>query len=173
MSPLIKVPLRYGLIAGVLGIILTILLYYFVQHPLLVSPYMDFRIFIFGVFIFFALKELRDFSFGGVLYFWQGMIGAFVLTLVFAFIGSAGLVLFIHFEGEFLTSYVRLFQEQLRGMPPEMIDKIGKDVYERNLELLPTTNAMGLAYTWFVQSLVIAFFISIVLSVILRRQPKT
>lgn len=173
MTPLVKVPFRYGAIAGVLGLVLTITLYYTVAHPLLIPPYLDFRIFVLGVFIYFSARELRDYYFGGVLYFWQGMIASLILTLVFALIGALGLQIFMQFNDGFLTSYIRLVEERMREIPPEMIESIGKDVFERNLALLPSTNPSALAFTWFAQSLVISFFISIVLSVILRRQPKT
>jgi len=173
MSPLIKVPLRYGAIAGVLGLILLITLYYLIQHPFLVPIYMDFRIFLFGIFIFFTLKELRDWHFGGILYFWQGLVSAFLFTLVFATTASVGLLIFTGLEPEFLQSYISLTIEQLKQLPADVVEKIGKDVYDRNLQLLPATNAFDLVSLYFMQSLLISLFISIILSVILRRQPKT
>lgn len=173
MSPLVKVPLRYGLIAALLGLALVITLYYLILHPFLVPIYMDFRIFLFGIFIFFTLKELRDWHYGGMLYFWQGLISAFLFTLVFAATASIGLLIFMSLEPEFLQSYISLTVEQLKQLPADVVEKIGKDVYERNLQLLPATNAFDLASLYFMQSLLISLFISIILSVILRRQPKT
>lgn len=173
MSPLIKVPVRFGLIAGLLGLVLVITLYYLILHPFVVPIYMDFRIFIFGIFIFFTLKELRDWHYGGILYFWQGLISAFLFTLVFAATASIGLLIFISLVPEFLQTYISLTVEQLKQLPADVVEKIGKDVYDRNLALLPATNAIDLASLYFMQSLLISLFISIILSVILRRQPKT
>ena len=50
---------------------------------------------------------------------------------------------------------------------------MGKEIYERNLAELPTTNISRLTITYFIHGLVIGFFVNIILSVILRRQPKT
>lgn len=171
MKPLVKVPLKYGSIAGALGALLVIGLYYLGRHPFVIPVFLDFRIFLFGVFIFFTLKELRDYWFGGVLYFWQGLIGSFLFTLMFAIISSLGIAVFGNVVSGFVADYITLTIEQVKSLPPEVIEKIGKDIYERNLEMLPATNAFDLALLYFTQSFMISFFISIVLSVILRRQP--
>jgi len=173
MRPLFQVPLKYGAIAGVLGAILVIGLYYLGRHPFLIPVFFDFRIFLFGVFIFFTLKELRDYYYQGVLYFWQGIIGSFFFTVVFATIAAGLLAIFIAIVPGFLTAYIEQSIEQIKGLPADIIERIGKDVYERNLKLLPSTNGFDLALLYFTQSFMIAFFISIILSVILRRQPKT
>lgn len=171
MKPLVKVPLKYGSIAGVLGALLVIGLYYLGRHPFVIPVFLDFRIFVFGVFIFFTLKELRDYWYGGVLYFWQGLIGSLLFTLMFALIASLGIVVFASIFSGFVADYITLTVEQLKSLPSEVIERIGKDSYERNLEMLPATNAFDLALLYFTQSLMISFFISIILSVILRRQP--
>jgi hypothetical protein len=173
MKPLVAVPLKYGAIAGVLGIVVVLGLYYLGKHPFLFPVYTDFRIFLFGVFIFFTLKELRDFNYGGVLYFWEGLIGSFIFTAAFAIIASAGVGIFSSLVHDFVTSYISMSVEQLKALPADVIARIGKDVYERNLAMLPTTNAFDLAMLYCVQCFMIGFFISIILSVILRRQPKT
>ena len=173
MPPIIRVPLKYGLIAGILGTVLVLLFYYLVQHPFLIPVFLDFRIFIFGIFIFFTLKEIRDFHYGGILYFWQGLLSSLMFTFVFGLLSSACIAFFIAIEPHFLESYITLSIEQLRALPPDIVERIGKEVYERNLELLPATNGLDLAFLYFTQSFLISFFISIILSVILRSQPKT
>jgi hypothetical protein len=173
MKPLVKVPLKYGVIAAVVGTGLVILLYYLNQHPFLINIVMDFRVILFGIFIFFSLKELRDYHQDGILYFWQGLIGSFIFVATFAVLASGMIAVFITIVPEFLQSYILLATERVKSLPPEVIKQIGKDVYERNLVLLPSTNVFDLASLYFWQSFMIGLFISIILSVILRRQPKT
>lgn len=172
MNPLIKVPLRYGLLAGTVGSILLIALYYLGRHPLLIPPYADFRIILFVVFILFTLRELRDYHYNGILYFWQGIIASFIFTVCFAVVTGIFIVSFMQLVPAFLSDYVSLTLEQLRTLPEEAIEKIGKDVYERNIEMLPSTNGVMLGLTYVFQSFVISLFISIILSVTLRRQLK-
>jgi hypothetical protein len=173
MRPFFKVPVSYGAIAGVLGFLLLIGLYYTVQHPFAIPVHLDFRIFLFGIFIFFALKELRDVHQKGVLYFSEGSIASFLFIATFALISSVGIIIFAVAEPEFVNSYIRLKVDFLKNLPADIVEKIGKDVVESNLKLLPATNAFDLAMLYFWQSFMIGAFISIILSVILRRQPKT
>src|SRR5882762_9941353 len=84
--PWVAVAVRNGLIAGVVGMMMFLGLYFLGRHPFLIPPYMDFRIFLFGVLLFFTLKEFRDYFQEGVLYFWQGMFMSLIFTAVFALI---------------------------------------------------------------------------------------
>lgn len=172
MNPMVKVPVVFGAIAGVLGGGLAIGLYYFGPHPFMIQPYADFRILLFGVFIFFTLKELREIHFNGVLYFSQALLASFVFLVVFALIGSTLIGSFAALNEKFLTDYIGQKSSELRNLPADIIEKIGKEYYDRNLATLPSTNSFDLATIYFTQSFAIGIFISIILSVLLRRQPK-
>lgn len=167
-----KVCARYGAIAGLLGVVLLISLYYFGKHPFLIPVFFDFRIILLGIFIFFALKEYRDAHNQGVLYFWEGMIGSLTFVVAFAGVGAVAILIFTTLKNDFLTSYIQLTIEQVKMLPPEIVEKIGKDVVERNISELPDTKVIDLSKLYIFQSFVIGFFISIIISVILRRQPK-
>lgn len=171
-SPLLSVSLRYGAVCGVLALALLVVTYYIGRHPLMISPYLDFRILLFAVFIFFTLKEVRDYYQEGALYFWQGLIGSVLVVVVATIIAAIGIQIFGSLEKEFVVSYVEQMTAYLKTFPKEDIDRIGKEVYDRNLEQLPATNSSILAFTYFMQGLVIGFFVSIIVSAILRKQPK-
>jgi hypothetical protein len=169
---LVKVSFRYGLAAGILAFILLLVLYYLGQHPLLISPFLDFRVLMFGIFIFFALREFRDFHQAGVLHLWQGMFGGTIVIFTATLVASACMYLFGTFDDQFVNSYIVQITAYVKSFPAEDIERIGKDIYERNLTALPSTNIAALAITYFMQGLVIGFFVNIILSVILRKQPK-
>lgn len=173
MNPLVKVALRYGLLAGIIGSALLIGLYYMDRHPFLIPVYIDFRIILFGILIFFTLREVRDYYQNGVMYFWQGFLASFLFTLAYAIVSSVVLVVFMELVPAFVSDYITLSVAQLKSLPSEVIESIGKDVYERNLKMLPETDADDLGSLYFLQSFLISLFISIILSVILRRQPQT
>ena len=172
LSPVVKVSARYGAIAGVLCIGLVISLFYMDKHPVLVNPFLDFRVFVFSVLLYFSLKEIRDFYQDGLLHFWQGMGGSLLFLAASALISSSGILLFGSWQPAFVSDYVMQFTQQIQNLPPETVERIGKDVIERNLKALPETTLGNLAslYAW--QTFQIGFFISIIISVILRRQPK-
>lgn len=173
MKTLMKVSARYGAGAGILASILLVVMYYFGPHPLLISPFLDFRILLFGIFVFFTLKEFRDYYHEGFLYFWQAMLGGLTVILLATIITSFFLWLFGSYEKEFVDSYVTQITAYIKSFPQEDIDRIGKEIYERNLRALPATNIFDLTQTYFMQGIIIGFFVNIILSVILRRQPKT
>lgn len=172
MKTLVKISLRYGVIAAAIGSVFLIGLFYMHRHPLLIPVFTDSRLIVFGIFIFFTLREIRDHYQNGILYFWQGMISSFLFTLSFAMVTSLVMLVFIGAVPDFLHNYITLSIEQLESLPAEVIERIGKDVYDRNLAMLPATNGRDLAFLYFWQSFMISLFISIILSVILRRQPK-
>ena len=106
------------------------------------------------------------------MYFWQGMLGGFFVIFIATMITSFLLWLFGSWKEEFVVSYIAQITTYLKSFPKEDIERIGKEVYERNLNALPTTNILDLTQTYFMQGIIIGFFVNVILSVILRRQPK-
>jgi hypothetical protein len=119
------------------------------------------------------LKEFRDYEQGGELYFAQAMIGGFAVIMIMTTITSIMVQVFGTFEKNFVTTYIEQVMSYLKSFSKEDIERVGKEVYDRNLAELPTTNISKLTITYFVHGMVIGFFVNIILSVILRRQPKT
>lgn len=172
IPPIIRLPKFYGFIGGVLGFVLLIILYYIDRHPFLVPVFFDFRVLLFGIFLYFILKELRDYYFGGLLFFWQAMIACFLFVITFGVVSSLLIWIFALNVPDFVIQYVELATNQLKTFPKETIDQIGKDVYDKNMAMLPTTKGSDLALLYFIQCFGIGLFVSIILSVILRRQPQ-
>jgi len=170
---LLFLSVRNGLIAGVLGFCLLLALYFMGRHPFLFPIYFDFRLILLSVFIVMTLKEFRDDFQEGILYFGQAMFSSFIFTLVFALTVSFLIWALCLMMPAFLTSYIETATEQLQSIQPAVIEQLGKDAYERNLNKLPATNGSDLAVDYFVKTFIISFFISVIISVILRRQPKT
>src|SRR5690606_40385607 len=73
LKPLLFICVRYSLIAGGLMVLFFVLTYYTGHHPLMIAPFLDFRIVLFGMFIFFALREFRERFNYGTLHFYQGI----------------------------------------------------------------------------------------------------
>jgi hypothetical protein len=171
--PLVAVPLRNGMIAGILGMIMLLGLYYLGRHPFLVPVFFDFRIILFGVMLFYTLKEFREYYQNGMLLFWQGMVMSFVFAMVFALVASLLVWAFASWKPEFVREFVTLYRQQVTAAPPpQVIDKMGKEAFEKSLTALDATSAGDVAWLYWKQSVILSFFVSIILSVILRRQPK-
>jgi hypothetical protein len=172
-SPLFKIPFRYGLIGGAIASIVIAVLYFFGSHPFLIPVVFDFRIILFGVFIFFSLKELRDYYLQGLLFFWQGMIGSFVFITISAIIGSFFTWGFARWNSNFLPSYIAKLQTQIVSYKKEIITSVGAEAYNQQLAKLPLTSPLDLAGDYFLKSMIIGLFLAIIITSILRKQPKT
>jgi hypothetical protein len=82
------------------------------------------------------------------------------------------LQIFGSIEKDFVTTYIDQVTAYVKSFSQEDIARVGKEIYERNLAALPSTNISKLTVTYFVHGMVIGFFVNVILSVILRRQPK-
>lgn len=171
-SPLFRISVRYGLISALLCVAIVVSMYYMHKHPFLVNPFLDFRVFAFAVLLFFCLKEIRDYYQDGILHFWQGMASSLLFLSITAAFSAGGIALFAWLQPGFVTEYIEQFTTQIRNLPADTVERIGKEVIDRNLSALPATKGTDLAslYAW--QTYQLGFFISIIISVILRRQLK-
>jgi hypothetical protein len=172
-SPLIKVPFRYGLLGGLIGSVVIAVLYFLGRHPFLLPVIFDFRIILFAVFIFFSLKELRDYYLQGALFFWQGMMGSYIFIITSALLGSLFTWGFAKSYADFLTSYIEKLREQMTVYKDQIITSVGTEAYNEQLKKLPFTSPVDLAGDYFLKSMIIGLFLAIIISVILRKQPKT
>ena len=173
IKKLLRISVRYGTVGGILAFVLLVIMFYLGRHPLITSPFLDFRILLFGIFIFFTLKEFRDYEQDGVLYFPQAMIGGLTVIMIMTTITSLMLQIFGSVEKDFVATYIDQVTAYLRSFSQDDIARVGKEIYERNLSALPSTNISKLTVTYFFHGMVIGFFVNVILSVILRRQPKT
>lgn len=171
-SPLTRIAVRYGALTAVLLMVFVVSMYYMDTHPFLVNPFLDPRIPVFAIMLSFALKEYRDDYLGGSLFFGQSMVLSFLLTLIAASLCYVGILLFAMLEPALVSSFVKLAEEQTKAFSAEDIDRIGKETFEQSLRELKQADGYFLAGRYFFQSYIISFFISVIVSVILRRTPK-
>ena len=171
--PLFTVPFRYGLIGGAIGCVVIASLYYMGRHPFLLPIIFDFRIVMFSVFIFLSLKEVRDYYQAGTLFFWQGMIGSYVFIGTSAIIGSIFTWCMAKWEAHFLSSYLLKLEDQMEIFRQQIEESVGAEAYQQQLAKLPGTSAFDLASDYFLKSLIIGLFLTIIISVILRKQTQT
>jgi hypothetical protein len=171
-SPLIQIPLKYAVVGAALACILLAMLFFNDRHPFFIPVVYDFRLLLIPLFVFFAIKEYRDYAHGGALHFWEGMlIGIIVYLGIGVFVGVF-LAFFGHYHPPFLEEYIRLAVEQLQGHREEFINSISEETYNSTLENLPLTTIGDLAMDYLLKCIPIGLFSTIIISVILRKQTK-
>lgn len=172
-SPLVRIPLRYGLIGGVIGCMALAVLYAMGRHPFLLPIIVDFRIIIYAIFIFMALKETRDQHLGGNLFFWQAMMASYVFIGTAAVMGTLFTIGLATWSSGFVPEYISVLQQQLVTFKAQVIGSVGAEAYAQQLSKLPQTTGWDLAGDYFLKSMIIGLILSISISVILRKQNQT
>ncbi|MFM9076233.1 MAG: DUF4199 domain-containing protein [Bacteroidota bacterium] len=170
--PLVTVMARYGLISGLLSLASAISFYYMGKHPFWIYPMFDVRILFIAIFLVFGLREVRDYFFGGILFFWQGLGGSLVFLGVMATLCYAGIMAFGSVEPGFLQEYIRQGFEQISALSPDALQQIGAPAVEETKQHLPNTTLEWMARRYATQTFGFGFFITIIIAVVLRRQPK-
>lgn len=169
-------PIKFGLIGSIFGMLLIVILFYSNRHPLLIPPMLDFRIVLFGFFIFFGIKEFRDYHNNGILNFWQGMVISFIIYMTIGIMVGLFIMIFAHLVPEFLNSYISgtihaMEMEKTRLLTDETM-KISEEEFNRQVTLLKQTRPILLTVDYIIKSCLIGFFIAIILSVFLRKTEK-
>lgn len=171
-NPLLTVSLRYGLLASAAGLASVIAFFYMGKHPFWIFPLFDIRILVISILLFFCLKELRDYFFGGLLFFWQGMAGSIIFISVMSLIGFAGIYCFGSFEKMFVSEYVRQGLEQINALSDTSAAQIGKPAVEEMKITLPKTSLFWMAKRYAIQTLTFGLFICVIISVVLRKHNQ-
>jgi hypothetical protein len=173
IPPLVRIPLAYGGLSGALSLLFIISFFYFGKHPFYISPFFDGRVLLMAVLLFFALREVRDYFFEGILYLWQGMGGCLVFLGGMMLVDAIGIAIFSTTQSEFIQLYIDQGLAQIKTFSPEAIKQIGQPAVEELQKSLPNTTVSDMVRLYTVQTLILGIFVTIIISVISRRQPKT
>lgn len=171
MKRLIKFALRYALAGSVIGFLVLVSVYFLGRHPFLIPVIFDFRLLLLSTLLFLTLRSYRV-SRQGILYFWQGMIGGFFLHLFYGAAVSLYILLFGIFHPGFVSSYINTLTLQFQKNEKVIIERVGSKSFHQQLAKLPYTTIFDLASDYFLKSLLIGLFLTIIFSIILRKQPK-
>lgn len=169
-NPLIVVPLRYGLIGGLISIIAILFLYYMGRHPLLLNPVLDIRWPLYIIFIFFSMKTYKDQYSNGIMHFWQGMIIGFVNYMTMALVVAVFIQIFAGIETtKFLAQYVQLATEQIQNNRTALLETINEETLVKTLADLPKTTATHLAADYLLKSMPVGLILTILFAMLMRK----
>ena len=173
LNPIHTVAIKYGSIATLLSIILFLVLYYAGQNPLLIPAFLDFRILLFPIFLVFSIREFKENHNSGFLHFWQGFSIGLTVILIIAFLMSVFIWIFGSvIEPEFVSNFIQASLDQIESAREKIQNAIGEEELTKVLEILPSTTLYDLALDYFLKSLPYGLFLTIIISLILRKKPN-
>ena len=171
INPIYIVSIKYGGIASLLSIILFLILYYSGRNPLLIPAFLDFRILLFPIFLVFSIRDFKEYHNGGFLHFWQGFsIGLLVILIIAGMMSLFILILGSWIEPDFVSKFIQSSIDQIESAKEKITNAIGQEELTKVLEILPSTTLYDLALDYFLKSLPYGLFLTIIISLILRKK---
>lgn len=169
---MLKISLKY---AGICGIFLTAIFhvsYLLGSDPLIDLSHLIFDLILFGLFIFFTEKEFKSYQNGGILHFWQGMTMGFVVYTLGTLIFILLLITYFNIFPDAVINYKESATNFLLERGDLYKEQYGEEGLNEQLELIQATTIWDLVLSAGLKKLLAGFFITPVISIILRKQPK-
>ncbi len=169
-NPILTISFRYGILAAFLSIVLFSILYFLGRNPLLIPSFLDFRLLLFPIFLVFSIRDFKENRNKGILHFWQGFsIGMLIVLIVAIVMGLYIYLLGSVIDPHFTFKYVHTTIQNILKLKEKIIAQIGQDQYNKTMQLLPTTTLFDLALDYFIKSFPLGIFLTILISLVLRR----
>lgn len=167
----LKIASKYGLTGALLNVVALLVLYQIEANPVLTNTLAGIVVLI--LFVFFAIKEFKDVHNQKQLHFWQGLILGTATYLVIAVVSSSFYYVYInHINTDILMEIKQTQREFLEKEKEEMVTQRGEDWYEETYLMIEEITAGNLAWDDFFRKALIGIFVTIIISVILRKVPQ-
>jgi len=171
-NPYVLVPFKYGVVGGGLSVLLFFVLHWFGKNPLISGNLFSF--FFVPIFVFFSIKEFKKYYNDGLLHFWQGMSIGFFTYIILAIVSASFIWLYLEVANpEMLVDYITNRIELIESSKDNLVDQLGESTYEQSLLDVKAATSFDLALDDFIRKILVGFFITTIIAVILRQQPTS
>lgn len=171
MKTYLPIASKYGLLGGFLGTLMFLILYWGEENPIHSIKIFDF--FLIGVMVFFCLKEFRDYENDKNLNFIEGIKLGLITSFFIGVVGVIFLSVFLGFiEPEILNTYKKDRISYLMERKDQVLEDIDEEVYNSTIREIKTIAIKDLVLDEILRKLIIGLFLSIIFSLILRRNPR-
>ncbi len=167
----LRIALKYGLTGALLNMIALTVLLRIDAHPVMSNMLAGALVVI--LFVFFAIKEFRDIYNQKQLHFWQGLLLGTATYLVIAVISSSYYFVYLSYVDTEVLLQIKQIQEEFMEMSKEeMVKERGEEWYDETYLLIEQISVGDLAWDNFIRKVGFGIFVTIIISVILRKVPK-
>ena len=168
-SPLLAVPIKYGLVGGILSVLIFIIIYVLGKNPLIIYRDFDFSFLLLPIFIAFSIKEFRDNWNNRSLKFGEGMSVGFINYLIVASISGLFIFIFLNIESSMLAEYISDRSLLIVNIKEDMVKTMGQELYQKTYDDLQGTTAYVIALDDFLKKIIIGLFLTIIISIIFKK----
>ncbi len=169
-NPLYKTPIKFGIIGGLMAIGLFVFLYLIGQNPVLTNKKIPFGLILLPLFIFFSIKEFRDFHNQKQLRFWQGLVIGVINYLLIAIISAIFIWVFTTYvDKSLIDEMIEFGLKHLEKGKEGFIEIYGEAYYNQTVHTAKNTTAYQIALDDFVIKVLIGTLSTFIISIILRK----
>lgn len=169
-NAIITVGLRYGLVSGILAVLLFFAVILFDENPLIVTKWFDYLLI--PGFVFFGVREFRLYYNGGAMQFWQGASVGFITYVLSALLFATVIGTYLATVGEgWVADYVANRTALVQENQENFTERLGEETYQQVLSEVRATTTFDLVLDDFFRKLMIGVFVTLIIATVQRRQP--
>jgi len=171
-KPIVAVPAKYG---AVLGVILFAV--YFGMQVAGQQPGVNLNTFFIQgllliLFMYFALREFKEYHNNSTLHYWQGMTGSFFVYTLGAVIYATGLLVWLTIDGDTLQQIITDRLGLMERKKETFIAGGGtEEVYQSQIEQLKQLTPSVMFIDQLIRTLLTGVLVAVLPSIILRKKP--
>ncbi|MBN3522194.1 DUF4199 domain-containing protein [Algoriphagus lutimaris] len=170
MNRYFKSAYLFGVLGGVLGVISFITLSFFNEDPTTLN--LIFGYVIVPISIYLALRYFKDYSNHGYISFAEGMSVGFVAYMIIAILSFIGIYLILSFDPTLFELIKSSKIDTLVTSKETIVSQVGDNSYKATLESVKAMKISDVALNDAIWKIVPGLFFTIIISIILRKNPN-
>lgn len=167
-----KVAYKYALLCGVFLLLAFWISYRYGSNPMIDLRHLFLDLIIFCLFIFFSCKEFKSYKNGGILHFWQGMSLAFMTYVPATMLFLLGIVVMFYLDPNLLIDFKSQAVTFMESNRVEFLQDMTDEQFSDRINQINDVNATEMISSATFKKLMAGFFVSPVITVILRKKPN-
>ena len=172
LKPIIAVPLKYGAIVGVFLFLVFFGMQLAGQQPGINVNTMFIQGLLIVLFMYFCLREFRDYKNGGILHYWQGMTASFILYALAALLYASAMWVWLTVDAEAMQQIIYYRLGHMQRTKESFIQGGGtEEVFNTQVAQLKLLTPGVMFIDQLVRTLFIGVLTAVLPSIILRKKP--
>ena len=157
----------FGLAAGLLCVIGFLVMFFLKIEP--ISMVLILGYIITPIFVFFDIKQFRDRTNNGELFFGQGMTVGFFVYVFMALISASFIGLFMAVEPDVFDTFKSMNINLLNEKKDVLVEQLNQQAFDETYINIQQMNAWDVVMNDFLRKIIPGLFFTIIISIILKR----
>ncbi|MBC6368474.1 DUF4199 domain-containing protein [Algoriphagus sp. AK58] len=170
MTKYLKTAFQFGILGGILSLASFIVLSFLYPDPTNLN--LIFGYIITPIALFLGIKFFKDYTNSGYLSFAEGMTVGFVTYVLMGILASLGIWVVLFFSPELFSSIQQTKWAVLEENKDIIISQVGQESFELTRSNLKGMTKWDVAFNDGIWKIIPGMFFSIIISIILRKNPN-